>query len=279
MRVSIVVPTFNEEGTIAECLLAVLNQTVPASEIIVVDNASTDRTVAVVARLQQEYPEGKITLFCQDKQGLIPTRNLGLDRASGDILGRIDADSRLKPEWVEQVQRSFIDPAVAAATGPVFYYDMPWRRFGLEADDAVRRLMLKMVPPECRFLFGSNMAVRRSVWERIRSETCDDEGDQMHEDIDLALHLARHTLHIEYVPAMVSGISARRLEDSPRDFLYYVTRFERTYRAHNMRTTLLKTPMMIFLSIYFPLKAVRAVYLGESSLSTAIRSRLAAIGQ
>ena len=145
--------------------------------------------------MQLEYPESPIILLSQDRdQGLIPTRNFGLDHATGDILGRIDADSVLEPDWVEQVQKAFADPSVHAATGPVVYYDMPMRRFGLKADDKMRQLMLKLAKHQYHFLFGSNMALRRSAWEIIRGETCRDEKDEMHEDIDLSLHLADHDL-------------------------------------------------------------------------------------
>src|SRR5690606_14823736 len=126
----------NEESTIRSCLLAAVMQTVAAHEIIVVDNKSTDATADVVRSVIAEIPAAPITLVAQhDFQGLIPTRNVGLDSATGDVLGRIDADSIIEPNWVEEVQRAFADESIAAATGPVLYYDMPLRRFGLRADD------------------------------------------------------------------------------------------------------------------------------------------------
>ena len=161
--VSIVIPAYNEESVIRQCLIAAVYQSVPAPEIIVVDNMSTDRTADIVRQMQLEYPESPIILLSQDKdQGLIPTRNFGLNHATGDVLGRIDADSVVEPDWVEQVQNAFLDHSVQAATGPVVYYDMPMRRFGLKADDKMRQLMLKLAKHQYHFLFGSNMALRRS---------------------------------------------------------------------------------------------------------------------
>jgi glycosyltransferase involved in cell wall biosynthesis len=257
--VSIVIPAYNEEATIRACVEAAILQTVPASEIIVVDNRSTDATAEIVRSLQAQYPESPLLYFQQnEEQGLVPTRNFGLDRAQGSVVGRIDADSILEPNWVEEVQKAFLDPAVAAATGPVLYYDMPLRRFGLKADDRVRRLMLKL-NRDYHFLFGSNMALRRSAWQEIREETCRDEDDELHEDIDLSVHLARHRLQVAYVPTMVSGMSARRLEDSPRDYAYYVRRFERTYARHGLMNPVLRAPMFVFFAIYPVLKPVRAM--------------------
>lgn len=248
--VSIVIPAYNEESTIRACVLAALMQTVPASEIIVVDNKSTDATAAIVAALQEEHPDSPLLYFQQnEEQGLVPTRNFGLDRAQGSVIGRIDSDSIIEPNWVEEVQKAFADDAVAATTGPVLYYDMPLRRFGLKADDQVRRLILKL-NREYHFLFGSNMALRRSAWLAIRDEACRDESDELHEDIDLSVHLAQNHLTVAYVPTMVSGMSARRLEDSPRDYAYYARRFERTYARHGLKNPVLRAPMWVIFAVY-----------------------------
>lgn len=259
--VSIVIPAYNEEAVIRQCILAALYQSVPAREIIVVDNRSTDRTAELVGLMQEEYPEAPLVLLSHDaEQGLIPTRNYGLDHATGDVLGRIDADSVLEPDWVEQVQRGFADPTVMAATGPVLYYDMPLRRFGLRADDRMRRFVLKLARKQYHFLFGSNMALRRDAWETVRAEVCRDEADEMHEDLDLSVHLADYALKILYLPGMISGMSARRLEDSPKDYRYYVTRFDRTYRNHKIHRRVLRVPMLIFMGVYYPAKVLRKVH-------------------
>lgn len=255
--VSIVIPAYNEELRIRACVIAAHLQTVPAKEIIVVDNRSTDSTVAIVESLQHEFPAAPIILLNQNAvQGIIPTRNLGLSAATGDVVGRIDADSVIEPNWVEEVQKAFVDPQVSGATGPVLYYDMPLRRFGLRADDEVRRFVLRL-SRKYHFLFGSNMAIRSSVWRDISEEVCLDAADEMHEDIDLSIHLANHSLTVKYVPTMISGMSARRVEDSPHDFSQYVRRFERTYDHHNLRNPLLRAPMLVLFAVYPGAKLMR----------------------
>ena len=255
--VSIVIPAYNEQETIRACVLAALDQTVAATEIVVVDNRSTDGTAAVVRALQAAYPESPIVYVKQDaQQGIIPTRNFGLDIASGEVIGRIDADSVLEPNWVEEVQKEFVDMSVAACTGPVIYYDMPLRRFGAIADDALRRALI-LIASEHHLLFGSNMAIRATAWRQVRDQACLDPDDELHEDIDLSLHLNMLDLKIAYSSEMVTGMSARRLDDSPREFYNYVMRFERTYQKHNVRSIALRAPMAIFLSSYPALKAMR----------------------
>ncbi|WP_257998250.1 glycosyltransferase [Zhihengliuella halotolerans] len=261
--VSIIIPAYNEEAVIRQCVEAAIYQTVPAHEIIVVDNRSTDSTAKIVQQVAHEFPESPIRLLRQDEhQGLIPTRDFGLGSATGQVLGRIDADSLIEPTWVERVAETFADPAVDGATGPVLYYDMPLRRFGLKADDRIRQLVLKVAYRQYHFLFGSNMALRASAWEKVADEVCRDEEDQMHEDIDISVHMAQHDMLIRYVPDMIAGMSARRLEDSPKDYRYYVTRFDRTYRAHQINRPLLKIPPLIFMAIYYPAKALRYLHAG-----------------
>ncbi|MGB3413689.1 MAG: glycosyltransferase family 2 protein [Microbacteriaceae bacterium] len=255
--VSIIIPAYNEEQRIRQCLMAAIYQSVPAEEILVVDNLSTDSTASIVQQLIEEFPEANIRYLQQSEvQGLIPTRNLGFNRAIGDVFGRIDADSVLEPGWVAEVKRIFADKHVFGATGPVLYYDMPLRRFGLHADNALRKTLSKL-NRKYQLLFGSNMAISRAAWQQIAAEVCLDEDDLLHEDIDLSVHLTDHHLKVQYSSKMVSGMSARRLEDSPKDYRFYVMRFERTYKSHGITSKRLRLPIVIFMSIYFPLHFLR----------------------
>jgi len=255
--VSIVIPAYNEESTIRACVAAAVEQTEPADEIIVVDNRSTDGTARVLEELLRDFAGSPVRVFSQDaEQGLVPTRNLGLDSALGEVLGRIDADTVLEPNWVEQVRRVFSDPTVAAATGPMIYYDMPLRRFGHRADDAMRRAILK-IAHDYHFVFGSNMAIRASAWRDIRESVCRDEADEFHEDIDVSIHLFEHGHRVAYDQKMVAGMSARRIDDNPREFLNYVWRYQRTYDAHGIDDPRLRAPMVVWSALYPALKGMR----------------------
>ncbi|BCI90958.1 hypothetical protein NIIDMKKI_61640 [Mycobacterium kansasii] len=129
--VAIVIPAYNEGRIIGRCLESCIAQTSAPDEIIVVNNKSTDDTLAVVRRYQRRHRQLNIRLLEQnDHQGLIPTRNHGFDHARSDVIGRIDADTVIADDWVATIRRRFANPAVAAATGPVFYHDMPLQRLG-----------------------------------------------------------------------------------------------------------------------------------------------------
>lgn len=267
--VSVVIPAYNEADTIEKCLESFLDQTEKPLEVIVVDNLSTDDTAAVVRRFRAEHKdEVNIKLLKQfDSQGIIPTRDYGMVRAKGDVIGRIDADSTLEEEWVEAVADAFSDETVAAASGPVVYHDMPAQMVGFRADNQIRSTLDKLAKSH-RFLFGSNMAVRRTVWKAILPHLCLDEEDKMHEDIDIALHLHIEGYKVAYVPHMAGGMSARRLEDSPKDFYRYVMRFENTYKQHKIKSASARIPIFIYLTTYFPLKFLRYTYDGDEQKFT-----------
>lgn len=254
---SIVIPAYNEEETIHACVVAAINQTVPADEIIVVDNRSTDATLSLLNELRSQYPNAPLRVLRQDEsQGITPTRNVGFDAATSDIIGRIDSDAVLEPNWVENVKNLFVGPRVDAATGPVIYYDMPLRRYMARADDTARKAMYRLAT-SYKFLFGTNMALRKTVWEAVRDEVCLDADNVMHEDLDLSVHVYDAGFNTVYSSQMVAGMSARRIDDTPRDFYDYVGRFDRTYSHHGIRKRRLRAPAWVFLAVYPIAKGMR----------------------
>ena len=260
LTVSIVIPAWNEAERIADCLMNATRQTVKPHEVIVVDNKSTDDTCDIVRRFIAENPDSNVILMEQDaEQGLIPTRNYGLDHATGDILGRVDADCMLKPDWVEVVTGVFTeDPEAMGATGPVVYYDMPAREFGLKGDNSIRKRIYR-ADGDKALLFGSNMALRATAWRQIRGEVCRDKADVMHEDIDISLHLIGKGLKTVYCPRMIDGMSARRMDTSLSSFNAYMRRFRNTFAAHPQHRRTIK-PEYVFKAMYPMLHLFFPVY-------------------
>ncbi|MDR2748991.1 MAG: glycosyltransferase [Bifidobacteriaceae bacterium] len=258
--VSIIIPVFNEEDVIANCLRACLQQKVLPKEIIVVNNNSTDNTEHIVEHFVASHKKGSLVKTITHKeQGLIGTRNKGFSVAKGDIYARIDADTYIRGDWVKNLQEAFVDPEIMGVSGPVLYYDMPFGKFGLKADLIMRRIVLSL-NKKYKFLFGSNMAIRATAWEKIKKKACLDKEDLFHEDIDLSLHLKEANLKIEFVSNLVAGISARRMSSPPREYHNYVKRFSRTYNAHNVKAFGKKTPEYILMSIYPPLHILHKSY-------------------
>jgi len=110
MKISVVVPAYNEEKNIVRCLEALKNQTVKPYEIITSDGGSTDKTV----ELAKKYGKAVVA----KKRGIAHGRNLGGFAAAGDIICFTDADCEPSPQWLEAVEKAFV-PGVVFVTGPV----------------------------------------------------------------------------------------------------------------------------------------------------------------
>ncbi|MDF7665380.1 glycosyltransferase family A protein [Bifidobacterium sp. ESL0745] len=260
VNVSIVIPAYNEQDRIVSCLANAVCQSVAPYEVIIVDNRSNDRTCELVERFIANHPDSMVKLVHQDKeQGLIPTRNFGFSVAKGDVFGRIDADCMLKPDWVEVVTDIFDnDPNAMGATGPAVYYDMPAKRLGLEGDNKVRKVTYRADNDKV-LLFGSNMAVRASAWEKIKDKVCRDKQDIMHEDIDISLHLLDQGLKTVYCEHMITGVSARRMDTSFSSFRKYMQRFQNTFDAHPNHSRVHDTERTLY-ALYPALRAFYPVY-------------------
>jgi len=258
--VTIVIPAYNEERFIGRCLESCIDQTSTPDEIIVVNNRSTDNTASVVRRYQEDNPHIDIRLVDQNEyQGIAPTRNHGFDAAQSDIIGRTDADSIVANDWVETIRHRFQDPAIDAASGPVMFYDMPLRGFLFWLDCLLRDKVQRNAKNE-RFLIGANMAIRAPAWKAVRHLTQLDVEDRLHEDVDLALTLFKNDFEIAYEPGMVAGMSARRVESSPRDFYRYATRYTRTTELHGIKSPAARTSIITLLLLYYPFRTMRFFY-------------------
>lgn len=227
--ISIVIPAYNEENHLKTCLDAIQNQSVKPDEVIVVDNNSTDHT----ARVARGY--AFVRLLAEKKQGVVFARDRGFNAAKSDIIGRIDADTVLPPNWVERVKKFYSNPANAdrALTGGGYPNNLRLPRFWgwLQGQVAFRinRWLLGHY-----ILFGSNMALPRAVWNETYPTVCDD--TDVHEDLDLAIHVHRLGYKIVYRESLrVSGTARRLMSD--RDQLWEnVMLWPRTLRRHGIWT-------------------------------------------
>ena len=124
-KVSYIIPFFNEGYALPRCLDSVLGQNYPNSEIILVNDASTDNSGEVC----EEYArrDGRITVIHQEKSGVSAARNAGMKIATGEFFQFVDADDYLLPgmtsELVEKHQKNNgVDMVVC---GMLHHYEYP----------------------------------------------------------------------------------------------------------------------------------------------------------
>ncbi|MFZ3149829.1 MAG: glycosyltransferase [Methanothrix sp.] len=111
MEFSVIVPALNEETYIEVCLKSILKQTLPRNsyELIVSDGASNDRTVEIA----RKYADRVVV---SEKRGIWWGRNLGAQFAKGKYLVFIDADTRIKEDYLETVHRHLESGVVGLTT-------------------------------------------------------------------------------------------------------------------------------------------------------------------
>jgi glycosyltransferase involved in cell wall biosynthesis len=126
--VSILMPAFNAERWIADSLDSALAQTWPRTEIIVVDDGSTDGTAAVVGR----YADRGVRLIRQANAGQSAAENACLRAAQGDFIQYLDADDILGPDKIERQMARIADAPACVASGE-------WGRFDRAPEETVFR--------------------------------------------------------------------------------------------------------------------------------------------
>ncbi len=250
LTLSLVIPAYNEQDDIRACLQSVAEQIEMPDEVIVVNNNSTDKTVAIASEFSF------VTVINEPRQGLRCTRDTGIAASRGQVIGRIDADTRLTPTWVQRAKQVMSDSAVMAATGPCYYHDMPAKKVGLLFDRAIRRGLFRL--DASPVLFGSNMVLRRTAWDTILPLLCTQ--GEFFEDVDITIHFRQQKLQIVFDEELVVGVSSRRLEDDPQTFRKDMKLHTATFAMHGQSSHVATGGRLIYVGIYPPLKLLRSIY-------------------
>lgn len=251
LTLAIVIPVYNEQHHLGKCLDAIAKQTVKPDEVIVVDNGSTDSSI----KIAKGY--SFVRLLKEPKQGVLYARNKGFSAVKSDIIGRIDADTVLPENWTKTAKQLLADSSFMAATGPVFYYDMPKSPSNYWIDHQIR-LRLYRHATNMPFLFGSNAVLKKSAWQAVKANLCSTRT--VHEDLDLAIHLTRQNLPILYDKRLLVGVSSRRYDDTLRQFRLYMGMYLESYRYHGMSSVGPRLATGAYWAGFFTLSPLRRAY-------------------
>lgn len=244
LRVSLVIPVYNEVERIHDCLTAVAHQTVRPYEVIVVDNNSTDGTAAIAAA----FPF--VRVIRERRQGVVYARDAGFSTARGDVIARIDADTLIDANWIETLGQLFADPSLDLVTGAVTIREVCAARLASRLDLFWRRYLYKRLGSSVG-LQGANMALRRGVWRTIRSEVCHQAG--LHEDFDIGLHARRHGFTARFDENMRVSLCHRQADTSFKRFTQYALASPRTYLYHGVREGRVMYRVVVFVIVLYPI--------------------------
>jgi glycosyltransferase involved in cell wall biosynthesis len=110
--ISAVIPAYNSEETVGDCLKSVLAQTEPPVDVIVIDDGSTDGTAETARAV-----DPSIRVVSTSNRGVSAARNLGVEMARGDFVAFLDADDAWHPEKLERQTPTVSSGAVMSTTG------------------------------------------------------------------------------------------------------------------------------------------------------------------
>jgi peptidoglycan/xylan/chitin deacetylase (PgdA/CDA1 family) len=194
--VSVVVPVFNEEYLLADCLAALQRQVYDGQyEIIVVDNACTDTSPAIARG-------AGVRVVCEPRKGYVHALRAGFAAARGEIIACTDADTEVPPDWISRLVAALTSRRDAVAVGGVFAFpDGPsWLH--------VLAGIVNRLNPE---LVGGNMAMWRWAYEQVG-------GFDLHVNLQADVELGRRLRRLGRIiidRRLVALTSPRRFQVAP----------------------------------------------------------------
>jgi len=226
-RIGVVVPAYNEEAYIARTLESLYNCQNPqiATDFIVVDNGSTDRTREVVESFSQEHEDFPLSIIEEPSKGTGVASNTGfrhaIDHLGDNVVARTDGDTSVAYSWLTSIEETFAENRnIQLATGPVQPLKDGWYKqrdrilWPLERN--VARLIIcgavREFAPRLVLVPGHNMATRSGAYDETGGFPLTS-IDSINEDSIYRTKIIEMfgVKSIEFVDGMVVNTSMRRM--------------------------------------------------------------------
>jgi peptidoglycan/xylan/chitin deacetylase (PgdA/CDA1 family)/GT2 family glycosyltransferase len=250
--ISVVIPAFNEETFLRQCLESLKNQDYEGEhEIIVVDNASTDGTSKVAS-------EFGVKVVFSSKRGVVYARQSGVLAASGDIIVQADADTIYPRDWLSKIAKHFSshERSVALAGTYIYKDEPPWARFeyfGRYLINIIGQLLFGRPV----YISGANFAFRREAFLKANGY---DASSLYPDQWGISRRLSR-VGKVSYDKTLLVSTSARRVQkpfrivlldialNSARIFAHFIKHDTNLFRRFTMRLPLVRTPARLAVSV------------------------------
>lgn len=194
MKITILIPCYNEEKTIRQCVLSCLNQTRKPDELIVIDDGSTDRSPEILASLGDVIT---VVHTPQNTGNKSRAQQYGLEFVTGNVFITTDGDTLMDSHFVERIVENFHDPKTVAVTGYVKSLRHNWLTACRELDYLISQAIHKRAQANMHTLFiipGCAGAFRTNVFRKHITF----DHDTVTEDTDFTFKLHRKSFKIVY---------------------------------------------------------------------------------
>jgi glycosyltransferase involved in cell wall biosynthesis len=173
MKVSVIICNYNYDRYLSAAINSVLSQTYPNSEIIIVDDGSTDNSREVITQLHRQFPD-KINPIFQENQGQAAGFNAGLEIATGEIVAFLDADDLWKPNKLQRIVEVLLNPDIVGVMHQFDHIDRNGNSIDFESSSPTQQVLTEDLArllietgSATRFPPTSALSYRRSVLGKI----------------------------------------------------------------------------------------------------------------
>ena len=194
-KVTVIIPVYNEEDTIAKTIRSVVKSNYPDFEVIVVDDGSTDNTFEIAKKLESE----KVRVFHKENGGKGTALNLGIKRARGKIIFTMDADTTVDKESMKKMVRFFKDDSVMCVT-PAMVINNPRTIFQrIQYTEYALGLFLRKAFSALKSIYiapGAFSAYRKAFFDKYGGY----DEHNITEDLEMGLRIQYKGFHAENCP-------------------------------------------------------------------------------
>jgi poly-beta-1,6 N-acetyl-D-glucosamine synthase len=221
LKMSIIIPAYNEGITIASCIKSMLNLNYPDYEVIVIDDGSSDNTFIEASK----YSENGVKVIRQKNTGKPGAINTGIKNSSGEVIITVDADSKLHPDALTWIARRFSsNPRLGAVAGNV-KIDKPTGLLktlqSLEYTTAINLGRKSQSLLHCVMIVPGAIAALKT---KVLHEVGYFPTDTFAEDFDITMKILKAGYHVEYESHAIAFTQA---PESIEDFLKQRRRWNR----------------------------------------------------
>lgn len=205
MKFSVIIPVYNVEEYLEECVDSILNQTYENWEMLLINDGSTDRSGAICDAYRERYPD-RIQVRHQENQGLVKTRYTGIQSASSDVCVFVDSDDCMRQDALEKIHEAFektgCDVVMYRASRDLDFssevYNFPSEAEGCFEGASKRKIYFLLV--ESGKLNNIWLkAAKKTVYDRFLQDYDTDVDIADGEDLYLSMPLLTHAEKIAYL--------------------------------------------------------------------------------
>ncbi len=219
VKISLLVPCYNEEKSLRASICAALKQTRPFDEMVFIDDSSKDATPEILASFGSKITAKRTPKNTGNKSS---AQEFGMQFITGDIVVTTDADTLLDKDFVKQAEKSFEDEKVVAVAGHVKSLPYNWLTLCRAFEYIIGQNIHKMAQDHLGYIFvmpGAASAFRTKLFK----EHITFDHDTITEDLDFTYKMHKNNLKIIYNEDMIS------YTQDPADLKNYINQMRRWF--------------------------------------------------